>query len=70
MWKTIDKDGLPPIGTFCLCQLVHEFNSWSDYTVLQINNVCGTKQFMKYDLIYTRNKIVRYIIISELVGNE
>lgn len=65
-WRTIEKDGFPPVGTFCLCKLVHEFNSWSDYTVLQVSSVVGRKMFMKYDLVYPEKKIIKYIPISEL----
>lgn len=65
-WRTIGIDGFPPAGTFCLCKLVHEFNSWSDYTVLQVVNVYGKKMFQKYDLIYPDKQIIKYIPISEL----
>lgn len=65
-WKTIEKDGLPPVGTFCLCKLVHEFNSWSDYTVLKVCSVVGRKMFMKYDLVYPDKNIVKYIPIDNI----
>lgn len=65
-WRTIEKDGFPPVGTFCLLKLVHEFNSWSDYTVLKVCSVFGRKMFMKYDLVYPDKNIVKYIPISEI----
>lgn len=69
-WRTIEKDGIPPVGTECLCKLQHESGSRSDYMLLSVSSVVGNRLFMLYDLIVPRRKIIKYIPISELNKEE
>lgn len=65
-WRTIEKDGIPPVGTECLCKLQHESGSRSDYMLLSVSSVAGNRLFMLYDFIVPQRKIIKYIPISEL----
>ena len=65
-WKTIEKDGFPKKGTFCLCKLKHKFNSWSDYTILKSDKYFNEKCFTKFDMIYLNKDIIAYIPINEI----
>lgn len=69
-WRTIEKDGLPAVGTLCLCKMVHKFNSWADYTTLKVERLGSGKTFQKYDLVYPDKEIIKYIPISELDKEE
>ena len=64
--RTIEKDGIPPVGTECLCKKEHDTNSYSDYELYKVANVAGNRIFMKYDLVVPCRKIIKYIPISEL----
>lgn len=62
-WKTIEKDGMPPVGTLCLCKL----NEGSiRYNVLEVGSVVGKRIFQLYDLAVRDSKIIKYIPIQEI----
>lgn len=65
-WRTIEKDGIPPVGTECLCKLQHEPGSRSDYQIYTVSSVAGNRIFMLYDLVVPCRKIIKYIPVSEL----
>lgn len=69
-WRTIEKDGIPPVGTECLCKLQHEYGSRSDYMLLSVSSVAGNRLFMLYNLIVPRRKIIKYIPIPEFDKEE
>lgn len=65
-WRTIEKDGIPPVGTDCLCKQEHDANAYRDYEIYRVANVAGNRMFMMYDLVVPIRKIIKYIPISEL----
>mgnify|MGYP003397700078 FL=1 len=64
-WRTIEKDGLPPVGTFCLCKMSDTYSSCG-YMILSVSSIAGNKLFMLYDLICPKGEVIRYIPITEL----
>lgn len=63
-WRTIEKDGIPPVGTFCLCKLEGSYSSCG-YMILSVSSVAGNRLFMLYDLVVPQGKVIKYIPISE-----
>ena len=49
-WRTIEKDGIPPVGTFCLCKLEGGYSSCG-YMILLVSFVAGNRLFTLYDLL-------------------
>ena len=49
-WRTIEKDGIPPVGTFCLCKLEGGYSSCG-YMILLVSSVAGNRLFTLYDLL-------------------
>ena len=68
-WRTIEKDGIPPVGTFCLCKLEGGYSSCG-YMILLVSSVAGNRLFTLYDLLVPQGKIIKYIPISELDKEE
>lgn len=64
-WRTIEKDGIPSVGTFCLCKLEGDYSSCG-YMILLVSSVSGNRLFTLYDLLVPQGKIIKYIPISEL----
>lgn len=67
--KTIEKDGLPPVGSWCLIeQLSHknDKNAWCPYKVVfyGFHKGCLSPMFLLYDLNIPKSDILSYHIIE------
>lgn len=56
-WRTIEKDGIPPVGSFCLCKLEGGYSSCG-YMILLVSSVAGNRLFTLYYLLVPQGKIM------------
>lgn len=65
-WKTIEKDGYPAPGKFCLVEVDRVKSQWSKYHVYfyGYNKPFPNPAFWLYDVIIPDKQIVRYIEID------
>lgn len=66
LWKTIEKDGMPKPGTFCLCETKSEV-AWCNYHIYYygMHPALINPAFIRYDMVIPTKNILRYIEIQK-----